>query len=106
MGMDWTGTRVLAFAGIGHPEKFFTTLKHLGVEIIHAEALADHQPLTSALMNRLSADAKRHNARLVTTEKDAVRLPQAFRQEVLTLPVRLKVTNASALKSLLEQLRP
>ena len=105
-GMDWTGTRVLAFAGIGHPEKFFTTLKSLGATIIHAEALADHQPLTSALMSRLLADAKRHNARLVTTEKDAVRLPQSLRHEVLTLPVRLKVDKTSELTALLERLGP
>lgn len=105
MGMDWAGTRVLAFAGIGHPEKFFTTLKNLGAEIIHAEALADHQPLTQALMSRLIADARRHNARLVTTEKDAVRLPQSLRQEVLTLPVRLQLTNAPELKTLLERLK-
>ena len=103
-GMDWAETRVLAFAGIGHPEKFFTTLKNLGAEIIHAEALADHQPLTQALMSRLIADARRHNARLVTTEKDAVRLPQSLRQEVLTLPVRLQLTNAPELKTLLERL--
>ncbi|MCV2892698.1 tetraacyldisaccharide 4'-kinase [Lentibacter sp. XHP0401] len=105
-GMDWGGTRVLAFAGIGHPEKFFNTLKHLGAEIIHAEALADHQPLTQALMTRLSADAKRHNARLVTTEKDAVRLPRSFRQEVLTLPVRLQFANESALMAQLDKLKP
>ncbi len=103
-GMDWHGLRVLAFAGIGHPDKFFATLQGEGASLVASVPLEDHQPLTDALMQRLIAQAKSLNAQLVTTEKDTVRLPERYRAEVLTLPVRLQVDDWSVLDALIADL--
>lgn len=101
-GMDWDGLPVLAFAGIGRPQKFFDTLSKMGAEIIRTEALADHQALGGPLLQRLQSDAARLGAQLVTTEKDAVRLPQDMRTQVLTLPVRLEAEDWSILDTALD----
>lgn len=97
MGMDWKAQRVLAFAGIADPSRFFATLRAEGAEVLRGEALGDHETPSETLLRRLEAEAAAAGAQLVTTEKDAARLPPHWRPKVLTLVVRLKVGDWSPL---------
>ncbi|AZL59496.1 tetraacyldisaccharide 4'-kinase [Tabrizicola piscis] len=103
-GMDWQGQRLLAFAGIADPNRFFTTLRDLGANLVRGEALADHAPLSETLLKRLEAEAMAAGAQLVTTEKDAARLPPHWRMRVLTLVVRLQIKDWTAMDAALARL--
>lgn len=66
--------RVLAFAGIGDPARFFRTLRSNGVEVVRERPFADHHPFSARDIEALANEAKRDRLTLVTTEKDLVRL--------------------------------
>ena len=95
------GRAVLAFAGIGRPEKFFATLTEAGVRVVATARFADHHRYRTAEIERLLARAASENAVLVTTAKDAVRLPPALRGRVEVAGVSLAWDDADALERIL-----
>ncbi|MEA2921575.1 MAG: tetraacyldisaccharide 4-kinase [Bradyrhizobium sp.] len=68
------GKRVLAFAGIGDPARFFRTLRAAGIEVARERAFPDHHRFSKAELDGLIADARRDGLTPVTTEKDFARL--------------------------------
>ncbi|WP_232628409.1 tetraacyldisaccharide 4'-kinase [Methylobacterium sp. Leaf118] len=95
---SWAGRRVVAFAGIGRPQKFFDTLAGLGTRIVATRAFPDHHPYRAAEIEALRALAEREGAGLVTTEKDAVRLPVRGAATIAVLRVDLVFADALALR--------
>ena len=72
---EWlNGCRVLAFAGIADPEKFYRTLEGEGAVIVERRAFGDHQPLSEDEIEDLLSLARSQDLVLVTTAKDLVRL--------------------------------
>ncbi|MGE3246029.1 MAG: tetraacyldisaccharide 4'-kinase [Beijerinckiaceae bacterium] len=86
------GRKVVAFAGIGRPEKFFATLEETGADIAEAFAFGDHQTLDAGEVETLQRAAASHGAQLVTTEKDFVRVGALFgNTPPVALPVKLVI---------------
>ena len=100
MGVTWKDMRVFAFAGIGRPEKFFKTLKNLGANVIVKRSFGDHEEIPTLLLDRMQNEAWSKAAQLVTTEKDAARLPKNWQGSVLSLPVRLQIDEGDLLSHL------
>jgi tetraacyldisaccharide 4'-kinase len=96
------GERVLAFAGIGRPQKFFDTLREIGAEIVQQRSFADHHPYTDRDIAALEDDAARERLMLVTTQKDWVRLPNAARGAVTAVGVTLVFNPPDAAMVLLQ----
>lgn len=105
-GLSLTGAKVIAFAGIGRPEKFFDTVRSMGAVIVQEVAFADHARFAPQMLKRLELDAMRADALLVTTEKDAARMPAWFRGKATTVPVEMSFEDEAALDALLDRIAP
>ena len=98
------GKPVVAFAGIGRPDKFFETLGALGAEVAATLPFPDHHPYGAGDLDRLERLAEAHGAVLVTTAKDAVRLPEAARRQVAVLTITLEWEDETAIEAILDTL--
>lgn len=94
------GARVLAFAGIGRPEKFFETLRTIGAIVETTQSFPDHHIYARDELERLIAAAEAHRLTLITTAKDAIRIA-AIAPELMArigvLDVRLDCNDAMTL---------
>lgn len=97
------GQRVVAFAGIGRPEKFFVTLRRLGAEVVAIHPFADHYPYAPADVQPILDEAYQLGAIPVTTAKDSVRLPPDQRGQVNVLSIGLAWEDEAALTAVLSR---
>jgi tetraacyldisaccharide 4'-kinase len=102
---DLKARQVLAFAGIGDPEKFFVTVAEAGIAIAQRASFPDHHRFTAEEAAELSMRAEHDGLALLTTEKDRARMAgdpllQAFAARLHVLPVTLRVNEMDGLRSL------
>jgi tetraacyldisaccharide 4'-kinase len=95
------GKRVLAFAGIGRPAKFFDTLRNLGAIVEREIALPDHHRFRSGEVGDLIREAQKRGLQVVTTEKDAARLTSEDLRDISVLRVSLALDESDAFAALL-----
>ncbi|MFQ5955576.1 MAG: tetraacyldisaccharide 4'-kinase [Kiloniellales bacterium] len=96
------GRRVIAFAGIGRPAKFYATLAEVGAQVIGCRDFPDHHRYTPDEVMVLCEAAAAADAVPVTTAKDWVRLPAEARPMVEALTVSVEWEDPGALQALLQ----
>lgn len=97
------GKRVLAFAGIGRPEKFFETLHGLGCHMVGTRRFPDHHRYRPEEVMDLVEAAAREDAVPVTTSKDFVRLPDEAQPMVRVLEIITEWRDGATLEALLDR---
>jgi tetraacyldisaccharide 4'-kinase len=84
-----SGVPVFALAGLARPGSFLRTLRELGVNLQGSALFPDHHAFTAAELRDVELRAATHGAKIVTTEKDAVRLPRGFEAWTVRLGVEV-----------------
>jgi tetraacyldisaccharide 4'-kinase len=97
------GQRVVAFAGIGYPARFFAMLDAIGARVVARHPFEDHQAFGPADIGPILDEAFALGAIPVTTAKDAVRLRPDQRQQVNVAGIAVRWENDRALDELLRR---
>jgi tetraacyldisaccharide 4'-kinase len=98
-----------AFCGLAHPAKFQRSLQESGLNVAGFTAYPDHHPYSESDLNNLKNKAESLNARLITTAKDAVKIPPGFLApesfDILNVALHFADGTASRFQQLIESIR-
>ena len=97
-----TTEKYIIFSGIGNPEGFKEILIKNKLNIIKEIIFPDHYNYTQNDINKIKLQAKNLNAKIVTTEKDFVKIPSNKNNEIKFLKIDLKIKNEEQLISYLK----
>ncbi len=85
------GKKVVAFAGIARPEKFYDTLEANGYKIHAHYSFPDHYVFKRTDLEKIEAQAKQANASIITTEKDWIRLSDHWKNKISYLKIKIQL---------------
>lgn len=91
----------IAFAGIGRPEKFYNQLRVIGLKIKEVISYEDHYQYKNSDFGKLLDKAKQNNCKLITTEKDFVKIPDNYKNNIICANVSLDFKNEEECKSVI-----
>ena len=95
---------VLAFTGIAFPDKFFKTLKNMGYTVMKTMVFPDHYPYTLKDIKKLKNYAENYELKLITTEKDIVRIPKRFHNFIEIIQIEFKFSNSKKIEKMMKKL--
>lgn len=93
----------IGFCGIGFPEKFKATLLKEGYNLIGWYEFPDHHPYSDQNIKLMLDEAKKRNARLITTEKDFVKIPAKYKEMVDVLYIQIHFNDTDSLVTFLQE---
>tara|TARA_Y100000590_G_scaffold138381_1_gene158434 strand:- start:1378 stop:2307 length:930 start_codon:yes stop_codon:yes gene_type:complete len=85
--------KVIAFAGIGNPENFFSMLKKNNINIIEKISYPDHYNYSKNELENLINKVKKNDAILLTTEKDYFRISENYKKNIDCLKIKVEIEN-------------
>ena len=90
---EFKNRKLISFAGIGNPENFFKLLKENHLNVVKEIDFPDHYEYTQKDLDNLTSIERKYNAKLITTEKDYLRISSFNRRRFGVVPVKVSIND-------------
>ena len=98
---NFKNKKVMAFCGIGYPEKFYRTLEKIGCKIIQTKSYPDHYAYSKKDIKYLLHESQKIDSLLITTEKDYVKIPEKYKNRIYFFPISIEFNDYKTLDKFL-----
>ena len=101
---DFKNKKLISFAGIGNPSNFFDLLKANRLNVVQEIGFPDHYNYSEQELEKLLELEKKYNAKLITTEKDYLRIKSLHRRRFGFVPIKVKIDKEDELIEIIKKI--